>query len=113
MSKTYNVKKIFGSALRELRESKNITQEQLAEFLDLQSYQTINRIENGKSFTTSQLFEKMCDFFNVTPAYFLSNKFNSLNKENLNYLSEIKRMLPLLPPERLKDIYNIIITLSK
>lgn len=38
MDKTYNVKKIFGYNLRNLRESKNLTQEKLAEFLNLQTY---------------------------------------------------------------------------
>lgn len=113
MTESYDIRKIFGSSLKELRESHNLTQEQLAEYLDLQSYQTINRIENGKSFTTYLLFEKMCKFFEVSPAYFFSAKFNVLGKEHIDYLHEIKQLLPLLPKERLKDVYDITKTFSK
>lgn len=45
MVKKNNIKTIFGHNLRILRESKNLTQEQLAEALNLQTYQTINRIK--------------------------------------------------------------------
>ena len=113
MSKGYDIKKIFGSALKNLRESKNLTQEQLAEFLELQSYQTINRIENGKSFTTISLFEKMCKFFDVSPAYFFSENFYFSDKEQINYMQQIKHLLPLLSKERLKDIYSIAKTFTK
>ena len=41
MARTNNVKDIFGKSLKDLRESRGITQEQLAEYLDLQAYQTI------------------------------------------------------------------------
>ena len=109
----YDIRKIFGSSLKELRESKKLTQEQLAEYLDLQSYQTINRIENGKSFTTSLLLEKMCKFFNVPPAYFFNNHSHDFEKEHVDYLNEIKQILPLLSTERLKDIYNIAKTFNK
>ena len=113
MSKRYDIKKMFGSALKELRESKNLTQEQLAEYLELQSYQMINRIENGKSFTTIALFEKMCEFFDVSPAYFFSNRFYSFDKGRIDYMQQIKHMLPLLPKERLKDIYDITVAFTK
>ena len=67
MDKTFDVRKIFGNNLKNLRENKNLTQEQLAEYLDLQAYQTISLIENGKSFVTSDLLEKICKFFNIEP----------------------------------------------
>lgn len=109
----YNIKNNFGKVLRELRTSKGLTQEQLAESLDLQAYQTINLIENGKSFVTSDLLEKMCDFFKVSPAIFFINNNNFSQKDNEEYLKEIKFLLPTLPPNRLKDIYNIILSFLK
>ena len=65
MDKTFDVRKIFGNNLKNLREYKNLTQEQLAESLNLQTYQTINRIENGRTFVTRILLEKICKFFNI------------------------------------------------
>ena len=108
-----SVKKIFGRALKELRDSKNLTQEQLAECLNLQTYQTINRIENGKSFVTSTLLETMCDFFNVAPSFFFLEHPEILQKEHLEYSREIKQLLPSLPLNRLKDIYEIIQVFKK
>ena len=113
MSKRYDIRKIFGSALKNLRESKNLTQEQLAEYLELQSYQTINRIENGKSFTTVSLFEKMCEFFDVSPAHFFSDNLYFSDKEHISYMQQIKHLLPLLSKDRLKDIYSIAKTFAK
>ena len=110
---TFNIKCNFGKALRELRISKGLTQEQLAESLGLQAYQTINLIENGKSFVTSELLEKICNFFKVSPAFFFINNINFSQKENEKYLNEIKFLLPTLPHNRLKDIYNIILSFLK
>lgn len=100
MSGTNNVKKTLGLALKDLRESKNLTQEQLAEGLDLQSYQTINRIENGKSFVTSELLEKMCSFFNVEPYVFFLKRGQTYTPQSLDYISQIN--------SKLDKIYNIV-----
>ena len=86
----------IGNIIKKYRREKDLTQEQLAEFLELQSYQTINRIENGKSFTTVSLLEKMCKFFDVSPAYFFSESFYFSDKEQINYMQQIKHLLPLL-----------------
>ena len=93
MDRTFDVKKIFGHNLRNLRESKNLTQEQLAEFLNLQTYQTINRIENGKSFITSELLEKMCRFFNAEPYIFFLKPGQTYTDDSLDKISEINYKL--------------------
>ena len=49
--------KLFGKRIRELREKNNLTQEKLAEILDL-DYQTISRIETGYYFTSYENLEK-------------------------------------------------------
>ncbi len=105
MSKANNIKKLFGSALKELREAKNLTQEQLAEHLNLQTYQTINRIENGKSFITSELFEKMCEFFNVDPYVFFLRRGQTYTPEDLNHISQIN--------SKLNEIYEIVRAIEK
>lgn len=93
MVKKNNIKTIFGHNLRILRESKNLTQEQLAEALNLQTYQTINRIENGKSFITCDLFEKMCKFFNVEPYIFFLKQSQTYTDEISEKLSKINLKL--------------------
>lgn len=100
MDKFFDVKKIFGYNLKMLRESKKLTKEQLAEHLNLQTYQTINRIENGKSFVTSELLEKMCAFFNVEPFIFFVKQNQVYTPESLDKILEINC--------KLDKIYNII-----
>ncbi len=55
----------FGQRIKELREEKKLTQEQLAELMEVE-YQTINRIENGIYFTNYKNLEKFANIFNVS-----------------------------------------------
>ncbi len=105
MDSTYDVKKIFGYNLKNLRESKGLTQEQLAEYLNLQTYQTINRIENGKSFITSRLLEKICKFFKIEPFVLFLKQNQTYTLESLDKISEINY--------KLNEIYNIVSKLKK
>ena len=105
MDSTYDVKKIFGYNLKNLRESKGLTQEQLAEYLNLQTYQTINRIENGKSFITSSLLEKICKFFKIEPFVLFLKQNQIYTLESLDKISEINY--------KLNEIYNIVSKLKK
>ncbi len=52
------LKKEFGKNLRLLRKTRNLTQEQLAEKLDL-SHRQLTRIENGNSFVSAEVLEKL------------------------------------------------------
>ena len=52
------LKKAFGYNLRLLRKSRNLTQEKLAELVDLNQRQ-LTRIENGISFVSSDVLEKL------------------------------------------------------
>lgn len=105
MDRNFDVKKTFGYNLKILRESKHLTQEQLAEQLNLQTYQTINRIENGKSFITSDLLEKMCIFFNVEPYIFFMKSEQTYTPESLDFISKINY--------KLDEIYKIISEIKK
>jgi len=100
MNEKNNIKITFGLALKDLRESKGLTQEQLAENLNLQTYQTINRIENGKSFVTSELLQKMCNFFNVEPYVFFLKRGQTYTPQSLDHIFQIN--------SKLDKIYEII-----
>jgi len=105
MVEDYNIKQIFGYNLRNLRESKNLTQQQLADYLGLETYQTINRIENGKSFITSDLFEKICKLFKIEPYMLLLKPKQIFTKDSLDQISEINN--------KLNEIHQIITTKFK
>ena len=59
-----NLKKLFGHRLRQLRKNRNLTQEQLAEKLDI-SLPNISYIENGKTYPSVETQEKLCKVLNV------------------------------------------------
>ena len=100
MDKSFDVRKIVGNNLKNLREVKNLTQEQLAELLNLQTYQTINRIENGRTFITRILLEKICKFFNVEPYVLFLKPNQKYTPETLDEISQINC--------KLDEIYKII-----
>lgn len=94
MTDAADIKSILGSVVKELRNQKGITQEALAELLNVQ-LTTIARIETGRVFVSSELLSKLCNFFNVQPSVFFIKNIAAKSQEDLNYISEIKRMLPV------------------
>ena len=59
-----NLKKLFGSNLKKLRKARNMTQEQLAEALDV-SLPNISYIETGKTYPSVETQEKLCKVLDV------------------------------------------------
>ena len=59
-------KKKFGLNLKKLRKSKNITQEKLAELIDLH-YRQVSKIETGENFPSSKTIEKICYTLKISP----------------------------------------------
>lgn len=106
------IKKNFGSVVKKLRMSKSLTQEQLAERLDLQM-QTITSIETGRSFISCEVLAKLCNYFNVEPSYLFSLNHIDLSENNLNYIKEINRVLKGFNSEKLEEIFNILLALKK
>lgn len=60
-----NINKYIGQRIRDLRISKNITQEELAEYLKTTS-QTISRYEIGDRKTNNDILFKLADYFKVS-----------------------------------------------
>lgn len=60
-------KKKFGANLKALRKSRNITQEKLAELIDIH-YRQMSKIETGDNFPSSKTIEKLCYALKVSPA---------------------------------------------
>ena len=89
-TKTSTAAVIFGNNLRNLRKKQHLTQEKLAEVLDVSTKQ-IGDIESGKSFTTGQMMDNITKFFNVShDELFLSeDQKRSIQKEAAKLASEM------------------------
>jgi len=107
------IQKNFGRIVRKLRQSKNLTQEKLAERLDLDE-QTIKSIELGRTFISCKVLVKLTNFFNVDSSYFF--KINDLiehSESDNDIKKDINRMLSDLNSEKLEYVHNFICVLRK
>ena len=101
------IKKLLGLRIRELRKSRNITQEQLAEMLGIGTA-NISYIENGKFAPSIENFEKLVEIFNIEP--YELYKFSNF-KSDEEMLNEIVRSLSS-DTDLLKLVYKFYLTVK-
>lgn len=106
------IKKIIGTNVKKLRVSKGLTQEQLAEKLNMQ-IQSITFIETGRTFISSEALAKLCNYFNVEPGFFFKAGNIEPTEKELNLKKDINQLLSSCDYDKLMSIYNIIIALQK
>lgn len=111
MINSEQIKTNVGFALKALRIGKGLTQEELAERVDLQP-NTIAKIETGKIYLTSKTLAILCNFFKVSPAFFYMPKIHLNIEENLNFIQEIATLLPSCNTKTLNMIRNVVIVLQ-
>ncbi len=96
-------KKLLGKRIKELRKRKGLTQEKLAELVNLEPASICN-IENGYNYPSFQNLEKIISILNVS--FINVFKFTHLN-EKKELLTEINSMLNL-SPEKIQDAYKVV-----
>ena len=95
--------RIIGERLKKARTEKNLTQEKLAEKLDV-SIAFLSRIERGSSQINLKRLSQICDILGVTEGYIL----NGSSSTSQDYLSsEFNDILAKASPEKQKLIYKI------
>ena len=70
--------------LKELRKKKNLTQEQVAKYLNI-SQRTYSGYELGKSEPTIETLKKLADFFSTTIDYIVDRDTDIINLNGLEY----------------------------
>lgn len=94
---------IIGSRIRKARLEKNITQEELAEKIDV-SVAFISRIERGTSHINLKRLSQLCNILDIKEGVIL----NGTNIESTNYLSqEFNDLLLSCSKDTQKLIYDI------
>ncbi len=100
MALDYN---IIGERLKQARINKNLTQEKLAEQLDV-SVAFLSRIERGSSFINLKRLNQICTILGVTEGEIL----NGASKNSNTYLNkDLSNLIKNCPPEKINLIYNI------
>lgn len=103
-----NIKKKLGSKIRELRISRKLTQEKLAEKINL-SAKSLSQIELGNNFVSAETLEELCYALNITPEILFN--FNIIDTANEDLLKSITSRLEK-NPNLLKTIYKIVVALD-
>ncbi len=94
---------VIGERLKKARLDKNLTQEDLAEKLDI-SVAFLSRVERGNSRINLKRLSQICDILGVTEGYIL----NGASSTSEHYLSsEFSSILNTASPEKQKLIYKI------
>lgn len=102
-----DIRKIFGKNVKHYRKELGLSQEQLAEKLDI-STNHLSVIETGTKFVTYKLLEKIIEFFDVKPSslFFVQgtaqNDDNIENKVNLIIREELGKAADSIQ-ERIKE----------
>ena len=98
-----NIKKLIGKRVKELRKAKHLSQETLAEMLDI-SQNALSYIETGENFVSSETLEKLITALDIEPQeLFMLNHLQS-NDELIIKIVEILKQ----NPEKVPEIYKII-----
>ena len=75
------INKYVGSKIKEYRQNKGITQQELAEYLNTTS-QTVSRYEGGILETNNNILFKLAEYFNISIDDFFPSFDNALIEEN-------------------------------
>ena len=97
-----NIKKLLGKRIQEIRKSKKLTQEKVAEFVGIET-NSLSNIETGRFYPTSENLEKIIKVLDIHPSELFELEHLQDNKI---LLSEINKML-IDNPTKIKEFYKI------
>ena len=103
-----STKKNLGNRIREIRINRALTQETLAEKINL-SAKSLSQIELGNNFVSAETLDKLCTALDITPSVLFDFKCSDITENT--YLDEIIKRLKN-NPTLLKIIYKIVIALD-
>ena len=100
------IKKALGKKIKQIRKSKNLTQEKLAELIGLE-VPSLSNIETGKFAPSVDTLQKLCAVMDVEPWEFYH--FNEVSEEKM--LNEINVLIKN-NPKLLKIVYSFLKALN-
>ena len=105
------LKEKLGKKIKEYRQLQGISQEELAEQLDI-SQQTLSKIECGKNFLTSETLERISSVLGVnTYELFMFEEYNT----QAEMLVEIEKYISIIRsnPQKLAFVKNMVKEVAK
>ncbi len=98
------IKEQFGQKLKKLRLLANLSQEQLAEKLEISTV-SLSSIENGKTFVKYNNLEKICSIFNITPVSLFNFKDEPIKNNDQCILDD---NLKTFEPTKISNIKRLL-----
>lgn len=98
-----DIKAHFGNKVKKLRQKHEMSQETLAEHLDIRTA-SLSSLENGKTFVSYKTFCKLCEIFNVLPKDLFDFQMTTVNSGSAEIIAEINNVLTDLDSEKLQYI---------
>lgn len=95
-------KQLLGLKIKELRKKRHLTQEQLAELLDL-DFGYISKLEVGRNFPAIGTLEKIASVLDVE----LYELFQFTNEKNSDFKYEINQIYDKLNKEKQYTLYRV------
>lgn len=102
-----NFQKQFGLRLRELRKRKGLTQENLAELLNI-GVRSVGKIETGNSFPSTETMEKIINVFEISPV----ELFDFEHLQSKDSLKDLIFDMVNSNPDKVQDIYKVVKALT-
>ena len=100
---------VIGSRIKQARLAKNMTQEDLADQIDI-SVAFLSRVERGNSHINLKRLNQICGLLDVSEGYLL----NGASSSSENYLDkEFTDLIKSVSPEKHKLIYNVAKTIAE
>ena len=100
---------VIGRRIKEARNNQNLTQEELADELNI-SVAFLSRVERGNSHINLKRLNQLCDLLDVSEGYLL----NGASSSSENYLDkEFTDLIKSVSPEKQKLIYNVAKTIAE
>lgn len=97
------LKKNFGQRIKEIRKQRGLSQEELAELVNIEQ-NTLSYIETGNNFCKAETLEKIISALEVSPNELF--EFGHLKNQN-ELLSEINKILQN-NPDKIQEFYKIL-----
>jgi transcriptional regulator with XRE-family HTH domain len=100
-----NIKKEFGTKIKRLRLKRGLTQEQLAERIEI-APRTLSGIESGKNFVTSETLGKMLDVLDITSSELFA--FDHIKPQDDLKEELLKDIQNLTDRNKIETVYKVV-----
>lgn len=102
-------RKLIGQRVRYYRNLRNLTQEQLAEFMCFNT-KSISLLENGHNYIALNKLPKLCQALEIEPYQLFI--FDKRNMKSETIREDIQEILDTMDNKKLKLAYNLLYTLG-